>query len=46
MLPIAGMEKLRGANVDPNAPATTQGKHPAIKPEDASHALSDATTGK
>jgi len=44
MLPIAGMEKLRGPEVDPNAPATKQGKHPVIKPEDAQHPLSGATT--
>lgn len=44
MLPIPGMEKLRGDHIDPNAPATRQGKHPAINDADASHALSDATT--
>ena len=44
MLPIPGMEKVRGPEVDPDAPATKQGKHPTIKPEDAKHPLSTAQT--
>ena len=44
MLPLAGMEKLRGPEMDPNAPATKQGKHPTISPEDAKHPLSTAQT--
>eukprot|EP01044_Picomonas_judraskeda_P041620 COSAG03_NODE_21037_length_310_cov_0.658768_1_plen_103_part_11 len=44
MLTLAGMDKLRGPEMDPNAPATKQGKHPTISPEDAKHPLSTAQT--